>query len=67
MISTLFRTTPQLYRALGYEEVGALTWTAVPTTAFAGLRAPTEIGLRAADAFLQAAAAGPPPALLDYF
>jgi predicted acetyltransferase len=48
VISTLFRTTPQLYRSLGYEEVGALTWTAVPTASFAAVRRPDDVALRAA-------------------
>lgn len=29
-ISTLFRTTPAPYRRLGWEQVGSLTWTALP-------------------------------------
>jgi predicted acetyltransferase len=48
VISTLFRTTPQLYRALGYEEVGALTWTALPTSSLESLGGTAEVALRAA-------------------
>ncbi|WP_034594020.1 GNAT family N-acetyltransferase [Hamadaea tsunoensis] len=37
-ISTLFPTTPFPYRALGWEEVGALTYLAIPTAALAANR-----------------------------
>ena len=47
-ISTLYCTTPLPYRRLGWEEVGALTDIAVPTTALSGLRAPKEVVLRPA-------------------
>jgi predicted acetyltransferase len=48
VISTLFPTTPFPYRALGWEDVGALTYTAFPATAFAGVRPAPEITLRPA-------------------
>ncbi len=55
VLSVLFRTVPGLYRRLGWHDVGALVWTAVPTLALAGLRVPREIMLRpAADADLAA-------------
>jgi predicted acetyltransferase len=47
-ISTLFDTTPVPYRQLGWEEVGALTYYALPTIALAGIRAPQGIALRPA-------------------
>lgn len=49
VISTLFRTHPGLYRALGYEEVGALVWTTRPTSSFASVPAPADITLRQAE------------------
>jgi predicted acetyltransferase len=48
VIATLFRTGPGLYRRLGCEEVGALTWTTVPATALAGLSTPPGVSLRPA-------------------
>jgi predicted acetyltransferase len=48
VISTLFDTTPFPYRQLGWEEVGALTKTAVPAMIFSGLRVPGGITTRAA-------------------
>ena len=48
VISTLFHTTPFPYRRLGWEEVGALVKTAVPTMIFEGLRPPTGVTTRAA-------------------
>ncbi|GAB2919593.1 GNAT family N-acetyltransferase [Rhodococcus aerolatus] len=50
VISTLFRTTPEPYRRLGFEQVGVLRWTAVATAALAGLRTPAGTTLRAATA-----------------
>jgi predicted acetyltransferase len=38
VISTLFPTTPFPYRALGWEDVGTLSYTSFPATAFAGVR-----------------------------
>jgi predicted acetyltransferase len=49
VLATLFRTTPTPYRRLGCEDVGALSWTTVPTAALAGLRRPAAITLRAAE------------------
>lgn len=48
VISTLFDTTPFPYRALGWEEVGALTYTSLPTSALAAVRAPAGTTLRQA-------------------
>lgn len=48
VISTLFDTSPVPYRRLGWEEVGALTWTTLPTVALAGIRRPEEVTLRSA-------------------
>lgn len=50
VISTLFPTNPAPYRRLGYEEVGALTWTSVPTSSLGGLSPPAEVSLRPAEA-----------------
>lgn len=50
VISTLFRTNPAPYRRVGYEEVGALVWTSVPTSSFGGVRRPPEVALRPAEA-----------------
>jgi len=50
VIATLFRSGPGPYRSLGCEEVGALTWVAVPAIAFAAVERPPEIALRAAEA-----------------
>jgi predicted acetyltransferase len=47
-ISTLFDTTPFPYRRLGWEEVGALTYIALPTTALTVVRAPKDVTLRPA-------------------
>lgn len=48
VLSSLFRTTPVPYRRLGYEQVGVLRWTALPTAALAGMRTPAGTTLRAA-------------------
>lgn len=48
VISTLYPTTPFPYRALGWEDVGALTYTAYPATAFAGVRPAPGYSLRPA-------------------
>jgi len=48
VMSTLFPTTPMPYRRLGWEQVGTLTWTALPTAELAGLRRPTAVTLRPA-------------------
>jgi predicted acetyltransferase len=48
VISTLFRTAPALYRRLGFEHVGALSWVSTPTLALAGLRVPEKMTLRSA-------------------
>ena len=48
VLSSLFRTTPGPYRSLGYEEVGAQRWTALPTAALSNLRVPAAMTLRAA-------------------
>jgi predicted acetyltransferase len=48
VISTLFDTTPFPYRRLGWEEVGALTSIALPTTALTVVRAPKDVTLRPA-------------------
>ena len=49
MIATLFRTTPALYRRLGCEDVGSLTWTAVPAASLAALERPADVTLRPAE------------------
>jgi predicted acetyltransferase len=49
LISTLFRTAPALYRRMGWEQVGSLTWTTLPSAALAGLRPPPEMELHAAE------------------
>ena len=59
-LATLFRTTPAPYRRLGCEQVGTLTWTAVPTAALAGLRPPPDVTLRPAGP-------GDVPALLEAY
>jgi predicted acetyltransferase len=48
VISTLFATTATPYRRLGWEEVGALTWRIMTTSALAGVRQAPSITLRAA-------------------
>lgn len=48
VISTLFDTTPFPYRAVGFEEVGALTYRSFPATAFTGVRVPDGVTLRPA-------------------
>jgi predicted acetyltransferase len=48
VISTLFDSTPFPYRRLGWEEVGVLTWRALPTLALAGIRKPEHVTLRPA-------------------
>jgi predicted acetyltransferase len=45
-ISTLFPTTPFPYRRLGWEEVGALTYFALPAAALAGVRPSPRVTLR---------------------
>jgi predicted acetyltransferase len=50
LVSTLFPTTPLPYRALGWEECGAIEWTAVPTATLAALRIPPGVRPRAATA-----------------
>jgi len=47
-ISTLYPTTPFPYRALGWEDVGSLTYTAFPATAFAHIRPAEGYSLRPA-------------------
>jgi len=47
-ISTLFPTTPFPYRRLGWEEVGSLTYHALPASALAGIRPDPRIELRPA-------------------
>ncbi|HEX6870440.1 MAG TPA: GNAT family N-acetyltransferase, partial [Micromonosporaceae bacterium] len=49
VISTLFDTIPFPYRAVGYEEVGAMTWRTIPTLALAGIRPAPGITLRPAE------------------
>jgi predicted acetyltransferase len=49
-VATLFRTAPALYRGLGFEHVGTLTWYTTPTSALAGVRTPAGMTLRAATA-----------------
>ncbi|WP_155372599.1 GNAT family N-acetyltransferase [Catellatospora vulcania] len=48
VISTLFDTTPLPYRALGWEEVGALTYWTVSTRVLAGIRPDPKTTLRPA-------------------
>ena len=50
VISTLFDTIPAPYRALGWEEVGALVYYAVPTRVLAEVRADARTTLRPATA-----------------
>ncbi|WP_155375601.1 GNAT family N-acetyltransferase [Catellatospora vulcania] len=47
-ISTLFPSTPHPYRRLGWEEVGALTYLAIPTSALAAIRPGSGVALRPA-------------------
>jgi predicted acetyltransferase len=47
-ISTLFPTTPFPYRRLGWEEVGSLTYHALPASALAGVRPDPRVELRPA-------------------
>jgi len=47
-IATLFPTAPALYRGLGWEQAGSLTWSDLPTAALAGVRPPAGTTLRAA-------------------
>lgn len=47
-ISTLYPTTPFPYRRLGWEEVGALTYYAMPASALAGIRPHPRVELRPA-------------------
>ncbi|WP_433796302.1 GNAT family N-acetyltransferase [Actinoplanes sp. CA-252034] len=48
VISTLFDTTPGPYRALGWEEVGALVYYTVPTRVLAEIRSDEQTTLRPA-------------------
>lgn len=50
VISTLFPTTPAPYRRLGWEVVGTLRHTALPTAALASLARPADVTLRPAEA-----------------
>jgi len=50
VISTLFDTTPAPYRALGWEEVGALVYYTVPTRVLAEIRLQAKTTLRQATA-----------------
>lgn len=47
-ISTLYPTTHTPYRRLGWEEVGALTYFALPASVLAGIRADSRVELRPA-------------------
>lgn len=49
VIATLFRTNPGPYRRLGCEQIGNLTWTALPTASLAEVRRPMEVALRPAE------------------
>ncbi len=49
VISTLFATNRVPYRRLGYEETGALVWTALPTSTLAATRRPEGLSLRPAE------------------
>lgn len=59
-ISTLFPTTALPYRRRGWEIVGTLTWTAVPTASLAAPQVPGSAGLRPAEV-------GDVPALLEIY
>lgn len=48
LVATLYATAPALYRGLGWERAGALTWADLPTSALARLRVPAGTTLRAA-------------------
>jgi predicted acetyltransferase len=48
VISTLFPTTAVPYRRLGWETVGALTYTAWPASVLASVRPPADVSLRPA-------------------
>lgn len=48
-ISTLFPTTPFPYRRMGWEQVGALSYTAIPAMALASVRAVPGVTLRPAE------------------
>ncbi|MFC4946878.1 GNAT family N-acetyltransferase [Pseudonocardia sp. GCM10023141] len=50
VISALFPSTSAPYRKLGWERVGTVSWTALPTFALAALRPPAGITLRPATA-----------------
>jgi predicted acetyltransferase len=50
VIATLFRTSPEVYRAFGCEEVGAMTRVAVPAAVLAELARPRGVLLRPAEA-----------------
>lgn len=50
LISALFPSTSAPYRKLGWERVGTVSRTAVPTTALAGVRPPAGVALRPAAA-----------------
>lgn len=47
-IATLFRTSPALYRSLGFENVAELRTIELPASAIAGLRRPEAVALRRA-------------------
>jgi predicted acetyltransferase len=47
-VSTLYPTAPALYRGLGWEQIGVLTWSDLPTAALGRVRLPTDLRLRAA-------------------
>lgn len=48
LVSALFPSTSVPYRRLGWERVGAITWTSVGTGELTAVRAPGEVALRAA-------------------
>lgn len=48
-VMALFPTAPALYRGLGCEHVGTLTWSDLPTAALARIGLPAGMTLRAAD------------------
>jgi predicted acetyltransferase len=48
VIATLFRATPEPYRRLGCEDVGALSWLALPAAALAAVPRP-DVAVRAAE------------------
>jgi predicted acetyltransferase len=48
VVSTLFPTTPFVYRSLGWEQCGQQIWVDVPTASLAAVRVPAGIRLRPA-------------------